>query len=1108
MSAGRSEERRPAGAGRAIAAGLSNGALTHTAARLAAASSALGLRPGEGGRTATLFAHLFLASAVFILGRTVRDTLFLSRYSLAALPWMFVLYGVASAITAVIYGRFADRLPRHVSIAGTVAIGATSYLGVWALVRQGGSWVYPAFYVWSEVVANLLLVQFWTLANDLHDARSAKRLFPVIGSARVLGVVVVGASTGAIVRTIGTVQLLFVLAAMMLVIAALGASLRKATRAEAGPSPRGAQGSVLSDGYVRALALFILLAFTALTVGDYQFKAIARATYREDALAQFFSLFYAGTGVVSFVFQLFVTPRLLARLGVGWGISVMPIVFGAASFVLPFWPALGVATTMKFADNGFQYTIHETSLQALYVPFAASVKARTRALLDVAVKPLSYGLGGVVLALLASRLPVERLSLVTSALVVAWLAIVPLVKRRYLAKLQATLSARGAEAFRSEPLIDAAGREALSAMLASEDPRQVLLALDHLDDDDAAAEPEQVVRLLSSHDPRVRAAALKRLSLHDRATEARVRALLDDPTLEVRVAAVTALSTMVRDDAVPALEALLDAPEREARVAATAGLLARGGVEGEISGGARLSALLSSTSRDDRVEAALVLGALGPSAYRPIRRLLGDADHVVRRAALRASAGVADERLVPDLVALLDDRQVRVRAGAALVAVGVAAVPALLARLADPLAPRDVRLHVPRLLRALPSEQTYRGLLALAREEDSHLRLRIFATLSRVREELGRAPEPLSVVAALVEREVAQEFRKLAGWERARATYSTPLLDEELRFRGARAVRRVLRILELRLDPEPLRLVRDRLDDPRRRANALEVLDSVLDARLRPLVMLFVDDAPDATRIAAAGALVPPAPTPDELILEECRHPNPFVALLALDALTRADGPLVADVVAELVRSPDPLVQEGVVRAIEATRPPDAVEWLTTLAGVDDAQVSLHAHAALAALDGHPQERHMHSTLEKILFLKTTALFGSVPSEDLAPLARVATVERFPSGAAIVAEGEVGDRLYVLIAGKVGVTVGGERVATLGPGEAVGEMAVLDAAPRSASVVADDETTALCIGSEEFYEILHEQVEIAEGVIRMLTRRLRDASATAPGAPRSRVSVA
>jgi ATP/ADP translocase len=79
---------------------------------LAGTAAVLGVRPGEGRRTLLLFVYLLLASAVFVLGRTVRDTLFLSRYSLTALPWMFVLYGVASALTVVLYARIADHISR------------------------------------------------------------------------------------------------------------------------------------------------------------------------------------------------------------------------------------------------------------------------------------------------------------------------------------------------------------------------------------------------------------------------------------------------------------------------------------------------------------------------------------------------------------------------------------------------------------------------------------------------------------------------------------------------------------------------------------------------------------------------------------------------------------------------------------------------------------------------------------------------------------------------------------------------------------------------------------------------------------------------------------
>ena len=68
---------------------------------------------------------------------------------------------------------------------------------------------------------------------------------------------------------------------------------------------------------------------------------------------------------------------------------------------------------MKFADNGFQYTIHDTTLQALYVPFVAATRARTRVFLDAVVKPIAYGLGGLLLLLFARHISVQALSYVS-----------------------------------------------------------------------------------------------------------------------------------------------------------------------------------------------------------------------------------------------------------------------------------------------------------------------------------------------------------------------------------------------------------------------------------------------------------------------------------------------------------------------------------------------------------------------------------------------------------------------------------------------------------------------------------------------------------------------
>jgi ATP/ADP translocase/HEAT repeat protein len=1032
--------------------------------------TALRVRPGEGRRVALLFLQLLLASSVFILGRTVRDTLFLSRYPIRYLPWMFVLYGVVSAIVVVVYSRYADRVPRQRMIAATSAIGIGTYLATWGLVRAEQAWIYPAFYVWAEVVANLFIVQFWTLANDLFDARAGKRLFGTIGSARVLGVVLVGLGTGAVVTAIGTAQLLFVLAAMMAGIAGCAVLVGREPRADSAERAglrarrRGHPPTIFGDPYVRALALMILLVFVSLTIGDYQFKRIARDAYQEDALARFFSLFYAGTGIVSFIFQIVLTPRILARLGVGTGMTVMPSVFGAFSVALLFGPRLAVATVMKFADNGFQYTIHETTLQALYVPFAAEVKARTRAMLDAVVKPLSYGAGGVALVLLVPLLDVHQLSFVTVPLVVAWIALIPLVRRRYLRSLEATLSARGALALESEDFLDAGGRRALLSTLERGEPRQVLVALEQVAGEQHVEVRDAVARLTAHPDHAVRTAALYQVAATAHGDRASTRRSLSHPDPDVRAAAAAAFAALAEDEGIEALEVAFEDPHPDVRVAALAGVLRHGGVDGAVVGGAELGRLLESQDTNDAVSAARVLRHLGSAAFRPLLRLLEHPDARVRRAALKAAPGVADPRLITMLLQLLHEPATRQRAGNALVAVGSAAVWPLTAALDSPATPRVVRLIIPRILRRIAHPDTYARLREHVTTQDSHLRLRIISALSRLRRELGRAPEPLAWVRERVTEEIADAARSLVGWTRARGTFDSPLLDEEFQLRRGRSVWRVLRLLELRYDREPIDRVRTRLGDPARRANALEVLDTLLEPSLRPVVMPFVDEVPEEVRLSRAEAIAGPAPEPETFLRAECRHPNPYVALLALDALA-THGAMTAEDAAPLLDHPDALVREG---------------------------------ARLAAGE-RSLEAGMYSTLEKVLLLKRAPVFERVTGEDLAPLARLAEVTVYSEGDEIVREGDLGDALLVILRGSVAISRAGHQVATLGAGETIGEMSILDHEPRSATAIALEETEVLEIGSAEFYEILHEHEEIAEGVIRTLSQRLREATAELSG---------
>ena len=140
----------------------------------------------------------------------------------------------------------------------------------------------------------------------------------------------------------------------------------------------------------------------------------------------------------------------------------------------------------------------------------------------------------------------------------------------------------------------------------------------------------------------------------------------------------------------------------------------------------------------------------------------------------------------------------------------------------------------------------------------------------------------------------------------------------------------------------------------------------------------------------------------------------------------------------------------------------------------------------------------MLSTVEKVLFLKSIDLFSQIPGEDLAQVALIATEEARENGEEIFAEGEAGDALYLVLDGKVRVHRGDRQIAELGERECFGEMAILDASPRSATVTAVKDTNLLKISREDFQEIMAEKPEIALGIIKVLSHRLRGAIG-APG---------
>jgi len=122
-------------------------------------------------------------------------------------------------------------------------------------------------------------------------------------------------------------------------------------------------------------------------------------------------------------------------------------------------------------------------------------------------------------------------------------------------------------------------------------------------------------------------------------------------------------------------------------------------------------------------------------------------------------------------------------------------------------------------------------------------------------------------------------------------------------------------------------------------------------------------------------------------------------------------------------------------------------------------------------------------------------LFAGSPDESLRAVAERAAEIDFEPGHHIVQQGQVGTGLYLVISGRVRVMRGSEVLAELGPGEVFGELGVLDQEPRLASVVAEEPTRCLGIASWDFIDLLETDPHLALGLLRVLARRLRAATA-------------
>jgi CRP-like cAMP-binding protein len=124
-------------------------------------------------------------------------------------------------------------------------------------------------------------------------------------------------------------------------------------------------------------------------------------------------------------------------------------------------------------------------------------------------------------------------------------------------------------------------------------------------------------------------------------------------------------------------------------------------------------------------------------------------------------------------------------------------------------------------------------------------------------------------------------------------------------------------------------------------------------------------------------------------------------------------------------------------------------------------------------------------------WLAGVAFFDGFSPADLTRVAELCTQVESPAGAVLIDQGDTGVDCFVIVEGRANVYIGGEYVNTNGPGSMIGEMALVDHRPRSATVVAETDMKLLRFDARRFRTLLSEMPKAEDRVMALLNARLK-----------------
>jgi HEAT repeat protein len=1036
---------------------------------------------------------LFLIRGSNVLFNNFAETAFLKRFGVQYLP---IVIAVTSVSTFFIMGFLSgpiSRIPADRMLASTLLFCGASVASFRFLIFLDLNLIYPVFYVMKAMYEVLLGLCFWNLANDLFNTRQSKRLFPLITS---------GGLTGGIIGSFGTPFLVKAISFDNLLIAYLfstwGAALVARRIGVLYPIelfPKGKKGKkrtapgavfkelkkllpIISESkLVKILILLTFLPNIVIPILNYQFNFAVNEAYKtEGGMVGFFGYFRGVQNIIALVLSLF-SGRVYARFGMPVALMFHPFNYMLAFFAFLLRFNIFSAMYARLSTAVLRNTINMPAMAVLQGLFPPSYRARVRPFLRGTVVRVAVLLGSGLILLMQDLGPPRYLSLVALPFVAAWIGTTFMFKRSYPGILLDLLS---------KSMIDLKSFEGDASQIFRE-PRAVSQLVQHF----LKARGEAAIwygKLLRS--------------LGAKGLDAHILSKLKEEDDQTRIELLALLSPQAGREAAETFLSLVDPskPDLMVAFARTAKRVYRNMPLDE-------QREIFEKARNPEVKAYALIGFYNfdpQQSESRIKAWLNSAHLEERRAGVLAAGESGNRDHVGILEAMLEKEEDPSIIPLILVALGRLEAQDLASRLLPYLSHpvKAVRLAALEGLELERDEQVWgvirlvadpsdrvRG-LAIKKLQTAHYQkgqLFVEALLipnRRLREGIFEVIQSLNLkevdVFHFINGQLKAAYGHLARAEAVRRLPECPerdLLALHLDQQKMLRLEDILRVMAVRDSSGRMRMVLRGLDSssPSQKSNSLEALENLIDPSLSRLVLPLMENlsVSDSLAIGKKHFKLPDFDSAGVSLFPDLlgKQENWVTVVLALDLLAKIRGVQVEhQTVESLTESGNKVIRQ-------------MARWVF-----------------LGEIQGKDAERPVRESLvnipKKIRYLKDIQLLRGLTVSELGAVSLVTREAVFSSGQTVIQEGDIWDKLYMVVEGEVSVreeTGAGASIerGRIGAGEGVGDIALFTEIPPTISVHALSETHFLILEKEAFEAVLKAYPMIAIQVCRELARRLR-----------------